>query len=259
MIRFISLFALFILLSIGVTGQIRLDKLILEPKQEYKILGSDILVVDTLIMRDSSRIILNRDVKENIINAKMLIVGKGCIIYGRGADGDTGKPGAQGISQAAPCRSGGDGSAGLNGIKGTDGLLLSLYTNNIKISGSLIIDLNGGNGGNGGLGGHGGDGGAGTRVCRGGNGGTGAGGGNAANGGNGGNLTMTCKECFDLHIIKGEKLIIKNYGGLAGSPGEGGRAGRAGLGPVKDGKIGARGGHGANGVIGKAGVLKFGK
>ncbi|MCX8490809.1 MAG: hypothetical protein ORN54_07045 [Cyclobacteriaceae bacterium] len=56
-------------------------------KQEYRIIGSDILVVDTLVMRDSSRIIWNQDVKENIITAKMIVVGNGCVISGLAKNG----------------------------------------------------------------------------------------------------------------------------------------------------------------------------
>jgi hypothetical protein len=256
MIRFVSL-SVFLLSSLGILSQIRLDRLELAPKQEYKIIESDILVVDTLIMRDSSRIILNRDIKENIINAKVMIIGNGCLIFGHGTDGGVGRIGASGISQSAPCRNGGNGINGINGALGGDGLNLSLYTNNLKITGSLIINLNGGNGGNGGRGGKGGDGGSGTRVCKGGNGGNGANGGNGNNGGHGGNLIIDCKLCYDLHQIQGQKLIIKNYGGYAGIAGEGGQGGQAGLGPVQDGRNGSRGLRGANGAAGKTGAIKF--
>jgi hypothetical protein len=258
MIRFVPLFVLLIL-SISLSAQIRLDRLELKPKEEYKIIESDILVVDTLIMRDSSRIILNNKIKENIINVKVLIVGKGCMIIGRGANGEGGKQGTQGVRQNAPCRTGGDGGNGDGGTVGTNGLNLSFYANNIKITGSLIIDLNGGDGGRGGNGGKGGDGGSGTRVCRGGSGGKGGNGGNGNNGGNGGNLLVSCKTCFDLHQIQGEKLIIRNYGGYAGLAGEWGAGGQAGLGPLQDGKNGTRGAHGYKGIAGKPGIIKLGK
>jgi hypothetical protein len=90
MIRLSSLLFFSLLLN-TVFSQIRLDKLEILPKQEYKIAGSDVVVVDTLIMRDSSRVFLNRDAKENIINAKMVIIGKGCVINGRGKSGLTGR------------------------------------------------------------------------------------------------------------------------------------------------------------------------
>jgi hypothetical protein len=254
-ILFIVLFAL----SASVSAQIRLDRLELRYNQEYKIVGSDILVVDTLIMRDSSKIILNRDVKENIINAKVLIAGNGCMIFGRGANGEIGKIGTQGVSQSAPCRNGGDGKEGMNGTIGGDALSLSLYIGTLKINGSLIIDLNGGDGGSGGRGGKGGDGGSGTRVCRGGSGGAGGNGGNGNNGGHGGNLLVSCKMCYDLHQIQGERLITNTYGGYAGNGGEGGNGGQAGLGPRQDGRNGARGVTGIKGKAGKIGIIKFDK
>ncbi len=253
------LFSILISLSMGVSAQIRLDRLELSYKQEYKIVGSDILVIDTLIMRDSSKIILNREIKENIINAKVLIAGKGCMIFGRGQNGEIGKIGILGISQSAPCRNGGDGKEGMNGTIGGDALNLSLYITTLKINGTLIIDLNGGDGGSGGRGGKGGNGGSGTRVCRGGSGGAGGGGGNGNNGGNGGNLIVSCKTCYDLHQIQGERLIINNYGGYAGSGGEGGQGGQAGLGPKQDGRNGIRGTTGVKGKVGSAGIIKFDK
>jgi len=84
----------------------------------------------------------------------------------------------------------------------------------MRINGSLIIDLNGGDGGNGGEGSRGGDGGAGTRVCPAGDGGGGGNGADGGNGGNGGAFSISCKQCPDLHLLMGEKLIIKNYGGF---------------------------------------------
>jgi hypothetical protein len=254
MIRLSSLLFFSLLLN-TVFSQIRLDKLEILPKQEYKIAGSDVLVVDTLMMRDSSRIFLNRDAKENIINAKMVVIGKGCVINGRGKSGLTGKVGAAGNRQNAPCRNADAGKDGEIGKPGSDGLNLSFYSSQLKIEGSLTIDLNGGDGGNGGRGGKGGDGGPGTKLCKGGNGGDGGNGGNGAVGGNGGKLQMTCKTCTDLYTIQGTKLVFKNYGGFAGSGGIGGIGGQAGLGSAKDGKNGKRGIAGLDGVAGKPGAF----
>lgn len=238
-------------------AQIRLDKLEIKAKQEYIIEGSDVLVVDTLIMRDSSRIILNREKRETIINAKVLIANKGAQIIGNGLAGENGKTGANGARQIAPCRVGGHAKEGSSGARGNDGLNLSLYVNQLTISGSLIIDLNGGNGGNGGKGGRGGDGGGGTRVCRGGNGGIGGNGGNGGDGGNAGKLVMRCTQCQNLHVL--DQLFIKNYGGFAGFGANGGAGGLAGLGTNGDGKNGAKGVAGINGVAGKQGVVTFEK
>jgi hypothetical protein len=254
MIRLTALL-IFCLFANTVLCQIRLDRLEVLSKQEYKIIGSDILVVDTLVMRDSSRIILNQDVKENIINAKMIVVGNGCVISGRGKNGTPGKTGVVGKGQSAPCRNGDIGKDGEDGKPGYNGLNLSFYTNHLKIDGLLTIDLNGGDGGSGGRGGKGGDGGSGTQVCKGGNGGDGGNGGNGAVGGNGGKLQMTCKTCTDLHTIQGTKLVFKNYGGFAGTGGIGGIGGQAGLGPAKDGKNGKRGIAGLDGVAGKPGAF----
>ena len=238
-------------------AQIRYERLEVKAKQSFTITGSDILVVDTLIMRDSARIILNPAIRENIINAKVAIIGKGCIIFGKGAAGEQGKVGIIGIRESAPCRNGGNGSDGLNGNVGKDGLNLSLYLGTLKIKGSLIVDLNGGDGGDGGRGGRGGDGGSGTRVCRGGNGGDGGNGGNGSTGGSGGNATIICKTCSDLHLLNGHQLLIKTYGGFAGTGGEGGSGGQSGLGPTQDGRNGKRGIAGSNGVVGKTGIISF--
>ncbi|NOS92411.1 MAG: hypothetical protein HOP30_10850 [Cyclobacteriaceae bacterium] len=242
-----------------VCSQIRLEKLEISYRQSYKIIGSDILVVDTLVMRDSARIYLNPEIDNNIINAKVLIAGKGSMIIGRGTNGKRGASGIAGANQGAPCRNGEDGLMGGNGEAAKNGLNLSLYVGILKINGSLIIDVNGGDGGDGGRGGRGGDGGSGTRVCRGGNGGKGGNGGNGSSGGNGGNVLVNCKNCQDLHLLQGHQLFIKNYGGFAGSGGDLGNGGRAGLGSKQDGKIGARGVVGNQGTAGKSGIVTLEK
>lgn len=240
-------------------SQIRLEKLEISYRQSYKIIGSDILVVDTLIMRDSARIYLNPEIENNIINAKVLIAGKGSMIIGRGLNGKKGATGAAGANQNAPCRNGEDALNGRNGEPAKNGLNLSLYVGTLKINGTLIIDVNGGDGGDGGRGGRGGDGGSGTRVCRGGNGGKGGNGGNGSNGGNGGNVLLNCKNCQDLHLLQGHQLFIKNYGGFAGSGGDVGNGGRAGLGSKQDGKNGGRGVAGKQGTAGKTGIITLEK
>lgn len=240
-------------------GQIRLDRLEIKARQSYIIEESDVLVVDTLIMRDSSRLVLNKNKKENIINVKLLIANHGTRIVGHGANGEAGQAGANGQRQNAPCQVGGIAGEGATGGNGADGLNLSLYVNQLVITGSLFIDLNGGNGAPGGKGGRGGDGGGGTRVCRGGNGGAGGKGGNGGNGGKGGNLNMRCTQCQDLHLLQGHQFIINNYGGFAGVGANGGNGGLAGLGPSQEGRNGKKGLPGANGVAGKQGTVSFEK
>lgn len=240
-----------------VQAQIRLNKLVLESKEHYSIVASDILVVDTLIMRDSSSIFLNPIKKQNFIHAKAMYVGRGCQIIGRGKNGAQGKQGEPGLTQSAPCRDGYPGKDAGAGAKGKEAVNLSLYTTNLKVNGSLIIDLNGGDGGDGGKGGVGGDGGSGTRVCPAGNGGDGGNGAAGANGGDGGSVIISCKLCSDLHIILGNQLVVKNFGGFGGVGGEGGYGGQAGLGPVKDGRNGQKGRDGQRANQGKTGSVNL--
>jgi hypothetical protein len=236
-------------------AQIRLNKLVLEAKEKYQIIGSDIMVVDTLVMNDSSSIILNPSKLDNFIHAKIASFGKGCAIYGHGINGAVGKHGENGAAQSSPCRNGAFGKNAFSGERGKDATNLSLYLNVMKINGSLIVNLNGGDGGKGGIGGRGGDGGSGTRVCAGGDGGSGGNGADGGDGGNGGAFSISCKQCPSLHLIMGDKLIVKNYGGFGGVGGDGGVGGQAGLGPLRDGKNGQRGTEGKHAVQGKVGLL----
>jgi hypothetical protein len=255
MCRFVSIVLSWLLfVSIG-SAQIRLNKLIIEAREKYQILGTDIIVVDTLVMRDSSSIILNPSKQDNFIHAKLASFGKGCAIYGYGIKGTSGKTGENGVAQSAPCRNGAPGKNGSSGERGRDAINLSMYLTDMKVSGSLIVNLNGGDGGLGGKGGRGGDGGSGTRVCPAGDGGSGGNGAVGGDGGNGGAISINCKQCFDLHLILGDRLIIKNYGGFGGVGGDSGPGGQAGLGPKKDGKNGLRGAEGKPALQGKAGLV----
>lgn len=248
-----------IFLTYSASAQIRLSKLVLKPGEQFQIEGSDILVVDSLIMADSATILLNHDKVDNYIHAKAAIIGKGCTILGIGAKGTDGKNGSVGIEQRSPCRQGDPGQNGTMGLNGARGNNVSLYADYISITGSLTINVNGGDGGDGGDGGQGGGGGPGTRVCAGGDGGQGGNGEKGGEGGNGGNVLIQCRYCQDLQLWLGNKIVIKNYGGFGGLGGEAGRGGLAGLGPVRDGRNGSRGSHGAEGENGKNGMITFGK
>jgi len=237
------------------SAQIRLNKLVIEAKEKYQILGSDIIVVDTLVMNDSSSIILNSSKQDNFIHAKIASFGRGCTVYGHGVNGTSGKQGENGVTQSAPCRNGAPGKNASAGERGKDAVNLSLYLTVMKINGSLVVNLNGGDGGKGGRGGSGGDGGSGTRVCQAGDGGSGGNGADGGDGGNAGAFSISCKQCPNLHLIIGEKLIVKNYGGLGGVGGDAGSGGQAGLGPLRDGKHGLRGTEGKHASQGKAGLL----
>jgi hypothetical protein len=247
-----SLLILFVSIS---SAQIRLNKLVIEAKEKYQILGTDIIVVDTLVMHDSSSIILNSLKQDNFIHAKIASFGHGCAIYGHGVNGAFGKHGEKGVTQSAPCRNGAPGKNASSGERGKDAINLSIYLTVMRIDGSLIVNLNGGDGGKGGSGGRGGDGGSGTRVCPAGDGGSGGNGADGGDGGNAGALSISCKQCPNLHLIIGEKLIVKNYGGFGGVGGDGGAGGQAGLGPLRDGKNGLRGAEGKHASQGKAGLL----
>jgi hypothetical protein len=240
-------------------AQIRLEKLLLARGEKYLIQASDILVVDTLVMADSTQIILNHEKKDNYIHAKIAIIGKGCEINGAGIKGKDGANGVNGIDQASPCRQGAVGVDGEDGLTGKNGINVFIYSDDIQINGSLTINVNGGDGGQGGNGGQGGGGGPGTRVCAGGDGGQGGSGARGGDGGDGGTITIDCKRCPEYPIWLGSKLYIKNYGGFAGLGGQAGRGGLTGLGPVRDGKNGIRGFHGEEGVEGKNGAVNFDK
>lgn len=253
-----NLALIFLLLVTQSWSQIRLSKLVLKPKEVYPIRGTDILVVDTLIMEEGSRILLNKEKEENFIHAKYVVIKKNCLIDGEGQKGEPGKVGIDGANQPAPCK---DGATGFNASAGTGGkagLNLSIYFTRLVVEGSVIIDLNGGDGGDGANGGQGGGGGSGTRVCPAGNGGNGGNGGSGGNGGNGGTINLHCKKCPELHLQLGEKIMTRNFGGFGGQPGNAGAGGRAGLGPMSDGLNGKKGKDGHQGKQGKrGGVFTF--
>jgi hypothetical protein len=253
-LSFLFLFLVHSSLSIA---QIRLAKLVLEKNEKYYIQDSDILVSDTLIMGDSSEIVLNPQKKDNFIHSKVTIVGKGCTISGVGTSSLKANEGVTAVDQVGPCllgRNGGNGSPGSNGLPANN---LFLYFTNLNITGSLTINLNGGDGGDGGNGGRGGGGGPGTRVCPGGDGGIGGNGGNGGNGGDGGTLSIQCKNCPAVRSLINTLLFVKNYGGYKGYGGEGGFGGLAGLGPISDGVNGKKGNNGKDGIEGKDGAINF--
>jgi hypothetical protein len=259
MIRFI---VVLLFAPVAAFSQIRIDKLVIPAKETYALTGTDIIVVDTLIMNDSSTILLNTAKRDNFIHAKSLVARKGARIMGVGSKGERGKDGSKGLTIDGPCIDGTPGHGGTGGSHGDNGNNLFLYLNQLTVTGSLTIDLRGSDGGDGGNGGQGGGGSLGTRVCVGGTGGPGGNGGTGGNGGNGGALTISCKECIDsLRAMLGHRLLVKNYAGFGGLGGEAGAGGLAGLGAQgmtsKDGKIGPRGKRGADGVNGKEGSINF--
>lgn len=244
-----------------VQAQLKYSKLVIEPKKIYDFNDADILVADTLVLKDSSAIKLNYVKDNNYIHAKVIKAGAGCRIIGRGEDGKKGKDGGNGYGVEGPCKDGTVGRNGARGGDGTNGNNLFLYFSKLEITGSLSIDLSGGNAGDGGNGGHGGGGSPGTKLCTGGNGGRGGNGAPGGNGGNSGNLVLNCPQCSDLRLILGKQLMVRTFGGTAGLGGEGGSGGLAGIlsnGTSEyDGKPGDPGKHGADGIPGKNGAITF--
>ena len=212
----------------------RVTKLVIKAKETYSLGQSDILVADTLIMMDSSTLVLNKLKGENYIRVKYARFGNHCTIDGKGIDGKPGRNGINGITPTGPCINGSPGKDGTRGLDGTKAVNLFLYLQKVVIKGQLIVDLSGGHGGVGGNGGNGGGGSPGTRHC---NGGNGANGGKPAQGGNGGkggvlNVTMPKPQDFRDFILA-NKIVVKNTGGNAGPSGKGGYHGPAGLGPSR--------------------------
>ncbi|MBL7850529.1 MAG: hypothetical protein JNN04_06475 [Cyclobacteriaceae bacterium] len=242
-------------------GQVRLNTLVVKPKEVYELKGTDILVVDTLILMDSATLVLNKLKPENFIHAKKLVFYKGSLIDGKGVHGLAGRPGRSGPSSSAPCSNGGTGLQGTEGTNGGHGISLFLSFQDIVLHGVPTIDVSGGDAGDGGKGGLGGGGGTGTRLCAGGNGGVGGPGSNGGNGGHAGTLTFQAKRIPELRSMLGEQILIRNYGGNPGLGGEGGSGGYAGLNATGksslDGKTGKKGQRGKDGQPGKPGAIIF--
>ena len=241
-------------------SQIRADKLIIGKNETYRLTGSDIIVVDTLILLDSAKIILNHEKSDNFIHAKIAHIGSGCKVIGEGVNGINGQVGLGGYTAIGPCKDGIPGRAGTPGTSASNGINLYLYFDILTIKSSMLFELSGGHGGDGGRGGSGGGGSPGTRLCQGGNGGKGGDGSPGGDGGNGGNLTISCKTCPDLRSWLGNKMVVRNYGGNAGLGGDGGLGGLAGLvsaGKTQDGEQGEKGKPGASGERGRNGAINI--
>jgi len=247
---------LFVLVGSAAFGQLKLDILILKPKEIYKI-ETDILVVDTLVMGDSSVIMLDKKKQESFLHFKLAKIGNGCLIIGRGKNGIKGKDGLKGKNGNGPCSDGLNGSNGGNGANGEAGSNLSIYLSQVDLYGNLTVDIAGGDGGNGGRGGDGGNGTGGTKVCQGGDAGNGGNGGNGGIGGNGGVLKLFCHNCStDLIMLENKKLFYKIFAGYGGEGGQEGSSGNIGLGS-KEGKGGKDGIAGKEGESGLQGFYSF--
>ena len=239
-------------------SQVHVSKLVIGPHETYEMDSTDILVADSLIMMDSSRIKLNRLRAENFIRTRVAIFGRNCRIEGKGMPGKKGADGTSGLTPIGPCRDGIPGRNGIRGLSGGPGVNLFLYIDKIHLNGKLIINLAGGNGGDGGDGGHGGSGSPGTNQCNGGEGGAGGNGGAGGDGGRGGTLTIGGRDAIITKALIGTVIIVRNNGGSFGYGGLSGAGGAEGLGPgKKDGTPGQRGVDGAYGRPGEGGTILF--
>lgn len=239
-------------------SQIRVSKLVIKPNQVYDLGLSDILVADTLVMMDSSRLRLNSLKTDNYIRAQVAIFGNYCVIDGRGVNGKDGRDGRNGDTPFGPCADGTNARNGGRGLDGGTGINLFLYFEEVINAKNLVIDLTGGNGGNGGKGGIGGGGGSGTIHCKGGNAGNGGNGGDGGNGGRGGVLTVSCTRCSDIRALVSEHFELRLAGGSFGYGGYSGYAGGPGIGPNRNNGVkGTSGKDGAPGKSGDKGALNF--
>jgi hypothetical protein len=248
---------LFLLMAGGLQAQVRVSKLVIKAKQVYTLQNSDILVADTLIMMDSSRLILNKLKPENFLRVKVARFGKDCVIDAKGVNGQQGRNGVNGVTPTGPCLNGSPGKGGTKGLDGTRGINLSIYFDKVTIRGQLTIDVSGGNGGRGGSGGNGGGGSPGTMHCNGGNGANGGMAGPGGNGGPGGSLQVFIpKPQTFKDLILSKKIVVLVGGGAAGPSGKGGYHGAAGLGPSKkNGKDGEPGPYNKAGLSGEKGSM----
>jgi hypothetical protein len=258
MIRRSTFIVLFFFMPIALLAQIRVTKLVIKANESFNLGQSDILVADTLIMMDSSSLVLNKLKRENFIRAQVAVFGNNCSINGHGIDGKPGRNGISGNTPIGPCQDGTPGRNATKGLDGAPGVNLFLYLEHVTIQGKLIIDLSGGNGGRGGNGGNGGSGSPGTVHCIGGDGANGGNAGQGGNGANGGTLTLSSKKHPDIQEWIGTKILVKNGGGVAGPGGRAGYHGSAGLGPSrKNGKDGQAGTEGFSGITGIRGIINF--
>jgi hypothetical protein len=234
------------------SAQIHQHTLTISKNQTFE-MPEDTLVVDELIMHDSSTLVLNRASSGSFIKAKQISIASNCKIMGNGVAGTTGKRGKDAEQPSGACKSGTPGEAGTNGGDGEAGKDFILETDQMEISVSLIVNLAGGNGGDGGEGGKGSRGSRATIHCSS-NGGDGGMGGNGGNGGNGGTMKLQCFKCKEIVELTG-KINFTNRGGYMGYGGDGGKGGLRGDGSdqaSRNGVFGKSGVHGKKGLEGTA-------
>ncbi|HAC23333.1 MAG TPA: hypothetical protein DCE81_00285 [Cytophagales bacterium] len=168
MVYRVAVSSLLALMSLPVCGQVRLDKLWLKTGEQYEVHASDILVIDTLVMNDSSRIVFRNGKTQNFIHCKSATLGKGAIVEAEGIAGARGEKGKNGQNSNGPCSNGTNATPGKPGEPGSSGGSISLYWDHLTLTGRFIVSIPGGDGGDGGEGGGGGRGASGASVSAGG-------------------------------------------------------------------------------------------
>ena len=176
---------------------------------------SEQLILDSLVMQDSSTLLLDNRYLTNIIRVNFLSIGKYCMLIGSVKDGENGTAGKNGFERS-PGLDGGKGKTGLSAVN------LVFSFSKLSLPDNFIIKLSGGKGGDGGVGGiiepsHD------TNVSwesqsvrsspyemR----GTNASGGD---GGDGGDITIYYPIELDASVT--EKIRINTDGGIGGKPG----------------------------------------
>ncbi len=213
----------------------------------------DSLILDELILKDSSKLVLTKPV--NYIKAHRIVVGTGSQIIGIGLSGANGKNGKPAPTPTGLCKPGVNGESGNSGSEGEPGKDLTIEVAQLDISSVLNIDLYGGNGGDGGKGGKGSHGSNTTVHCVG-NGGNGGSGGNGGNGGKGGTFSLFVKSPAKSEIVA--KVNLTNRGGYRGLGGDGGQGGQRGIGASESkSKVGLLGKAGVDGQYGREGRMLF--
>jgi hypothetical protein len=229
----------------------------IQKKTSYE-LKEDTVILDELIMHDSSSLILNRTSPTCYIRVNKLKIGKQCWIIGSGVHGTSARPAKDADISEGPCNHGKLGADGKNGFNGERGKNLILEVTQFESNMyPLLLRLNGGNGGDGGSGGSGGNGSKSTIHCdcHGGNGGNG---GNGGEGGVGGTFTFRCAQC-PPNLLASEVIKFNLHGGYSGYGGEGGRGGAIGTGAMQTSKRGTNGKHGERGKNGLEGNFIYNK
>lgn len=122
----LSIIAVILYFTFPAAAQSTTSKLVIKKKEVYIVGPGNILRVDTLIMQDKATIQFD-PTRYGILEAKLAIIGKKCVVSSKGVDGKKGE--------------------NLNpGEDGTHGGSLSIMLN-FESLGKLTIDTRGGNGG----------------------------------------------------------------------------------------------------------------